>query len=330
MANSKIIERIEREIGITNLVELLAERLTPTDLQSLLLEVFGRRAEQVTPSDVLTDYESSRFAHPSNIAPERLLDWEQAAFAQLPPDFQSLALSPVCPLGTISAIADVSQNWAMSTIRNTEVISDSTNVLALEAAIRRRQFLREQPKSKTMVHLAATHRLLRTQNYQNPNAVPHFSAFGLCSAGRDEGSWQFELSTLAIHVRFYLRALRHYLGERVALRVAITDFGTADRRSLLTDQLMAPLMAEFSGVESVFDDQRTGGRDYYSELCFHVYAAHTAGHWLELADGGMVDWTQKLLSSAKERCAISGIGSERLVTEFSSGTENSRRNHRDS
>jgi hypothetical protein len=37
---------------------------------------------------------------------------------------------------------------------------------------------------------------------------------------------------------------------------------------------------------------------------------------LELADGGAVDWTQKLLSDAKERLVISGIGSERVCGEF--------------
>jgi len=36
---NKIVERIEREAGAPGLVSLLAERLTPTDLQSLLLEV---------------------------------------------------------------------------------------------------------------------------------------------------------------------------------------------------------------------------------------------------------------------------------------------------
>ncbi|MFN8418836.1 MAG: hypothetical protein U0528_06290 [Anaerolineae bacterium] len=34
------------------------------------------------------------------------------------------------------------------------------------------------------------------------------------------------------------------------------------------------------------------------------------------ADGGAVDWTQKLLSNAKERCVIGGIGSERVCLEF--------------
>ena len=32
----------------------------------------------------------------------------------------------------------------------------------------------------------------------------------------------------------------------------------------------------------------------------------------QLADGGCVDWTQKLLSDAKERLVISGVGSDRV------------------
>jgi hypothetical protein len=44
MTDSKIIARIEREIGIPGLVAALAERLTPTDLQSVLLEVYRQRA----------------------------------------------------------------------------------------------------------------------------------------------------------------------------------------------------------------------------------------------------------------------------------------------
>jgi hypothetical protein len=39
-----ILHRIEREAGVPGLVDVLAERLAPADLSSLLLEVFRRRA----------------------------------------------------------------------------------------------------------------------------------------------------------------------------------------------------------------------------------------------------------------------------------------------
>jgi hypothetical protein len=50
-------------------------------------------------------------------------------------------------------------------------------------------------------------------------------------------------------------------------------------------------------------------------------AANICGQRLELVDGGSVNWTQKFLSSAKERLIMSGIGSERLCGEFGSAAE---------
>jgi hypothetical protein len=313
---SKIIERIEREVGVTGLVSLLADRIDPTDLQSVLLEVYRLRAGQRQPSEVLKDYETNRFVRPAPVSPTRLNEWEQIAFSRLVPDFELLALSPVCPLGTNSVVALVDQNWAVSTVRNTEVVSDSSNVLALECALRRRQLQRRQPRSTEQVHLAASHRLLRAQRYEDPSSQSHFSALVLCSAGRDQGSLQFELETLLRHIRFYLRSLQSFLGPRVPLRVSVSDFAPQPRLAAVTSQLVDPIRDEPGGIDCCFDGQRTGGRGYYVDLCFHVYAQDLSGRWLELVDGGSVDWTQKLLSNSKERLVISGIGSERLCTEF--------------
>jgi hypothetical protein len=310
----KIIERIEREAGVPGLVTLLAERLEPTDLQSLLLEVYRRRVERRPPSAVLADYQANRFVRPARVSPVRLTAWEQACWAQLPPDFERIALSPVCPLGTCTAVAPVDVNWSVATARNTEVVSDSTNVLALECALRRREMRRVRPRSTEAVHLAAGHRVLRAQHYDNPDLVPHFHLFALCSAGRDTAGRQFGLLALSLHARFYLRALRAFLGPTVPLGLAVSDLGAASRDVALETQLLAPIRDEFAGVDCRVDPERTSGRGYYAGFCFHVYATSPAGRRLELADGGVVDWTQKLLSDHKERLVISGIGSERVCS----------------
>lgn len=295
---------------------LLAEQLTPTDLQSLLLEVYRRRSSHQQPSDILSNYESDRFVRPSSVSPSRLLAWEQIAFSMLPAEFQPLELSPVCPLGTSSVIAPIDQNWAVATARNTEVVSDSTNVLALESAIRRRKLLRTNPKSTEAVHLATSHRLLRAQLYQSPTSISHFSTFALCSASRDQGNLRFEISALGVHIHFYLRSLRTFLDPNIPLHVSVTDFSTNPRHSLLEAHLLAPIRSEFDNVECVIAEQRTKGKGYYLELCFHIHAADESGQRWELVDGGSVNWTQRLLSNAKERLIISGIGSERLCSLF--------------
>ena len=313
---NKIIERIEREAGVPGLVTILANKLSPTDLQSILLEVYHIRSSRSQASAILSDFESNRFVQPSDVSPISLMQWEQIAFAHLPQEFQPVALSPVCPLGTNSVVATVDQNWAVATARNTEVISDSTNVLALECSLRRRDLLQEDPKSSVAVHLATSHRLLRAQHYKDSKSVVHFSSFALCSAGRDQGNLQFELSTLKLHMLFYLSALQSFLGHTIPLRIAVTELSTNTHVQLIETQLLKVIRSKFKNVECVFDEQRTKGRGYYLQLCFHIYAKTLSGKEVELVDGGAVNWSQKLLSNAKERLVISGIGSERVCEEF--------------
>ena len=310
----KIVERIEREAGIPGLVAILAERLSPTDLQSLLLEVYRIRTDHESPSSVLSRYEENRFVRPSRVEPAALLRWESAALSHLPQEFQPLALSPVCPLGTGSVVAPIDQNWAVATARNTEVVSDSTNVLALECALRRRELLLGDPKSPVAVHLATTHRLLRAQRYEKPDHVPHFDSFSLCSAGRDAGNLQLELSALKLHIQFYLRAILDYVGADVPLHVSATNLPPI--RLVAVEQLLSGIRSEFPDVACQIDTQRSSARTYYRDLCFHIHVTAGPGRKLELVDGGCVDWTQKLLSNNKERLVISGIGSERLCAEF--------------
>ena len=312
----KIIERIEREAGIPGLVTILAERLAPTDLQSILLETYRLRSSNLSPGAVLSNYRTSRLVRPSAVPPALLLKWEQVAFSQLPQEFEALALAPVCPLGASSVVAPIDQNWAIAAARNVEVVSDSTNVLALECAARRRELLRSDQKSAQPVHLAASHRLLRAQQYTSPHSVAHFSSFVLCSAGRDQGSLQFEIAALRLHVQFYLRALCAFLGVSVPLCFSVTPFRQSVSDQLVETLLLSPIRAEFGAIECYIDSQRTSGRGYYSGLCFHIHATNASGERFELVDGGSVDWVQKYLSNAKERLVISGLGSERLCQEF--------------
>src|SRR5207245_10333203 len=142
---NRSVERIEKEAGVPNLADALTNRLAPTDLQSLLLEVYGHRAKKRDPKELLKDHESNRFTRPSPSNPTRLLEWDRIAFSRLPKVFRPVELSPVCPLGTASVLSPINQDWIVSTIRNTEVVADSTNVLALECAVRRR----EQKNSST-------------------------------------------------------------------------------------------------------------------------------------------------------------------------------------
>jgi hypothetical protein len=311
-----IVERIRREQAGAELFEALAERLNPSDLQSLLLEVYRARAARQTPAGLLAQYQRNRFVQPSGIDPRLLLEFDRLAFGLAAPLFQPLELAPVSPLGTTSALAPVDQNSTVATIRNTELVSDSTNALALECALRRRELLRSPAQTHERVRLCASHRLLRAQNYERPGALAHFRLFGLCTAGRDEGSYRFEVEALVEQIGFYVRLLQALIEQNApmrGLRVGLTDF-SGKHQAALQNGVIAPLAAQLPNVAVGFDPDRASGRDYYAAVCFYIYIKDQTGTEHVLADGGFTSWTQQLLHNHKERLLISGIGTERVCS----------------
>ena len=132
-----------------------------------------------------------------------------------------------------------------------------------------------------------------------------FSVFALCSAGRDSSAGRFHPAAVALQLRFHAEVARAALGPRFQLRVALTDLASAVTRDVWRG-------LELPGVELALDPERASGRGYYTDVCFKIHAREGGGDWLELGDGGAVDWTAKLLSNAKERLVISGISSERI------------------
>ena len=311
-----ILRRIERELGVPDAAERLATRIQQADLHSLLLGVFERRAAERTPADVLADYAANRFARPSAADPRALARFDVAAFAALPDGFEPIELSPVAPLGTASVLATVHQNKVLATIRSLEVLSDATNVLALECALRRKALLRADPRSADPVHLAASHRHVRASALADPAHFAHFDLFTLCSAGRDSRDARFHPSALDAHLGFYARLAREQLGPGFEVRIALTDLESAAPRE--------HWLRAYPGVEVGFDQARASGRGYYSDVCFKIHARAPGSEWLELGDGGGVDWTAKLLSNAKERLFISGISSERICALTAAATPPAR------
>jgi hypothetical protein len=318
MRSDKIIERISRETGIDRLVEVLSTQLSPTDLQSLLIEVYRRRAEALTPRDLLDQYRHNRFVQPAQASPIAQLDFDRLAYTLLPPGFEAIALSPVAPLGACSVVSSVSQNVVVPTIRNTEVCSDATNVLALECARRRQQILRSDPRATDRVKLGTSHRQLRAQKFEGPASFQHFSIFTLCTAGRDEGSFKFETQVLLEQLDFYVRLLDKAgeLGYTIAdVRVSVTALDE-QRIDTLQVNVIDPLAAKHPNVKVDFDQDRQSGRGYYVDTCFRIDAKSPDRLDLLLVDGGFTTWTQQLLSNRKERLMTSGLGSERLCACF--------------
>jgi hypothetical protein len=138
----------------------------------------------------------------------------------------------------------------------------------------------------------------------------------MCSAGRDQGNFAFELSAMNTQIRFHLRALRAYLGPRPRLVVTFTDFEKRLPDGYLENSFSPWTTEGITNVGFRVDPQRSRARGYYTGFAFLLHVVRASGEEMELLDGGSVDWTQKYLSNAKERLIISGLGTERLCQEF--------------
>lgn len=301
-----LLARIEREAGVPGLAAILAERLAPTDLQSLMMEVYRRRAAGVTPAALLERFGQNRFVRPAAEDPRKLVAFDARAFELLPPGYEPIELSPVAPLGAHSAIATVDQNKVVTTARNTEVIADSTNVQAIESAVRRRK------APGLEVKLAASHRLLRAQNFSTPGFVPHFRLLTLTAAGRDEGSHRFEMRVLLGQLDYFLRLLAAFTA--LTPRVRVTDLSEGRLAKLVESEIYAKLAPAFPAAELAFDPERKGGRGFYEKLCFKIHVKPASGDPVEVGDGGFNDWTAKLLGNAKERLLCGCMAAGRVMS----------------
>ncbi len=304
----KIIGRILAEAGVPGLLETLSQHLSSSDFQSLLLEVYRRRAREVSPSGLLQRYQNHPMVQPSGVPATAQMAFDRRAVELLPDAFDVVELSPVGPLGSCSSVAPVHQNNTVSAVRGVEVVSDATNILALECARRRRPV-----SARTRQHrLCATHRVLRAQRFDEPAAFPHFRLLNLCTAGRDRGSFDFEIAAMTEQIAFYLNLLtdaRRRGFPLTDLRLHLIAINPARRAAL--EHL--PL-GDREGLQIVFDP--VPEQTYYREVRFQIHARHREGGEVFLVDGGFTNWTEQILSDRKERLLTSGMGTERFLHCF--------------
>lgn len=306
------LDRIVRETKDKNVLEALST-LPLSDLQSLLIEIYKRRAEKETPAKVLERYRNDRFVQPAAADPRDMADFDRIAFQiASEPDFgpfTPMELSPVAPLGAVSAVTNLSQNNVVTTTRNSEVVSDCTNVMALECAKRR--------AAEDRVSLCCSHRLVRTQPLTGPATFAHFRVFAMCTAGRDQGARQFEMETLTNHLRTFIRVLDVAKADGFgfkAIRITLTDF-SGDCGDFISS-VRSQVAEQSSSPEIVEDKKRTHAKNYYHPVAFGINIIDRSGVEHYVGDGGFTDWTQKLLSNKKERLLISALGSERFCFLF--------------
>ena len=295
-------------VGAT-LFDRLATGLAGSELQSLLLEVTSARALARNPKELVAQYVRDTFCAPASVDLRAMLAIDSHLMAAAD-RFEAIELSPVAPLGSCSVVGPTHQNRVLSALRSTEVVSDPTNVLALECALR----LRARPGAD--VHLATSQRVVRAQPVPKlPGYARHFRLFALGSGGVERQDHAFTIETVALHVRTILAGLDrlgqhgHSLGRR---RVEILS--TPERRDIGA-RLAELLQADHGLLEHPY---------YSGGLRYRIWVVAPDGEELPLGDGGTFDWLNRLAANRRAVFVGSGLGSQLIALRFSPSSVTTR------
>jgi hypothetical protein len=305
---SIIVNRILKKIDQPRLLEDLA-RLSGTELNSLLLEVFNQQAGTITAPDLLKQYQLNRFVKPSDLPVLELrrleLDILEIIATQ---SFQLLELSPVAALGSCSAVAPADQKKIISALRGTEVLADATNSIALHISHLKKNKIRELQQPNDKLRFGTIQRHVRTQAIQGKGLTPHFKIGGLVTSGMDTGNYVFEKEAMVEHMAIMKKLYQdYYKVDHLSYRFVCRS-GYNDPKELAS-QLKTYAIRHHPEYEIEIDSNSGKEIGYYKGIQFKVIIG-VKGRTFEIADGGFVDWTQQLLQNRKERLLICGFGFE--------------------
>jgi len=189
------------------------------------------------------------------------------------------------------------------------VLADATNLMALEAAVRRKA----SAFDGSVVNLSTTHRHVRAQALPPVKGfTAHFKLFCMISAGKDRGGHEFENEALLNHLSVYRQFLVEELGLS-GVKVIIKALKGADSNSLAAARLMDRLASKLDGVELSMVEVPHEEHRYYQDIRFSINVVMADGRELNLGDGGLMDWGTKLTGNGKERLVTSGLGLELLL-----------------
>jgi hypothetical protein len=287
------------------LAPLLASRLSGSELNSLLLDVFDQRSRNGSPGQLLRHYQANRFVQPADVDMIKLLQLELETLVCLRDrQFQPLELSPAALFGSCSVVGTVCQDKIVSAVRNTEIMADATNSLALYIA----GIKKNNPEATELMRFCTVQRHMRAQEVKVKGHTAHFKIGCMVTAGRDGGDFRFECSQLKDQLSVLCGLFLHW--EIPVLRVKLQRReGYADPDRLI--QTVAGELKAEKELPEIVIDEKAGLNNYYKGIQFKLIIA-VNGQEIEIADGGLTDWTQQLLGNPKERLLICGFGLEWL------------------
>jgi hypothetical protein len=281
--------------------------LSGSRLWSLLLDVVEARAVRRLPAELMEQWGRDRFVQ-LGVADQRTIIDVDGHLLRAASAFESIELSPVAPLGACAIMGHASQNKVLSALRGTEVVSDPTNVMALECARR----LRRNPAA--IVRLATSHRCVRAQAIpKQPGFTAHFRIFCLATAGVEQQNHACVVDAMTEQITVMIGALDQLEQHGFSFPDRRITVLTTSERAALGDRIVAAL-EDYAVARAVLE------HPYYNHgLRFQIAARSHEGIELTLIDGGAFDWVGKLTSNSRAVYVASGLGSQIVPLMFRAG-----------
>jgi hypothetical protein len=284
--------------GDAPISDALAAR-SPGENVPLLLDVARKQAARRRPAELVEQYARDAYVAPSALD-QRTVHALDALALDAAPDFEAVQLAPLAPLGVCSAISPTHQDRAVTTLRGTEVVSDPTNVLALECA------RRIASGGSQHVRLCTVHQVVRAQRFPaKPGFSQHFRLFVLAEAGFARADHAFEVDAVVSHASVFQRAfdLAARLGCEFPER-SVTLLATA-ARAALAERVVARIADDHPNLAI---ERGTLESNYYDGIRLLVGARARDGQRVEFGDVGLFDWVARLTSNRRVRFVASGLG----------------------
>jgi hypothetical protein len=299
---SDIINSLLQRVNQPDLLRILSQDLSGTELNSLLMEVFRNRTQSLTAPQLLNLYQQNRFVKPADLPVVEMKKTELEVLQLFERhSFKAIDLAPVTELGACSIVGPTDQKKILSALRGTEVLADSTNAIALHIA----DLKQGKRWSDGVLRFCNIQRQVRTQALSIKGFTPHFRVGCLVSCGADTGAFAFERINLEEHLQLLkILFLEYYRVDELAVRLMQRPGYNSD----LIGTIAKYLRDNNPGLSiSIITQNSNNTGGYYKGLQFKVDIIYR-GKTYEIADGGFVDWTQQLLQNKKERMLTSGFG----------------------
>ena len=211
----KISEKKYEELKRIPIEEL--ETMNAGLLNTLLLEIFERRSKEITPKEVFEQYRDRyEFFCPSKTDLRTINDYNKIFLDCLPEKYDAIELSPINPFGGNSSFTNLSQKNILTSIKNSEVCSDATTALTLEACKRRKERIKNPNLIMEDVNLATIKKVLRMQQFDKEKGyLQHFGQFAAITAGRKQEN--FEYDKIKEHIEIWVKLFQELKGNDFTL-----------------------------------------------------------------------------------------------------------------